>query len=300
MKRIRKKANSRRFASIAFFLLIALAVGISAPAWLSWVRALPETAKAIPPVSLWSDAPTARPTQTPGPRIALADGYDTRELWLVNAEHLLTEAVRGDLVPIKGLPLAYMGMELEEDALAQALAMFEDAQASGMTGYVITSAYRDAKKQQELYDTMDRTYVAAPGASEHQTGLAMDVQLLEGDDMAKAEQGKWLADNAHRFGFIQRYPSDKTDITGIVFEPWHFRYVGPVHATYMAQNGLCLEEYIEWLALHPQGYTLTIEGMKYRVYRAESAEEPTALPADGAVYELSGDNAGGLIITVEG
>lgn len=99
------------------------------------------------------------------------------------------------------------------------------------------------------------TYSCAPGTSDHQTGLAVDIvqrslpdrydSLIQ--EFGDTEAGKWLAENAHHFGFVLRFPPDKEHITGIIYEPWHFRYVGRTHATAMNDMGLCLEEYVEYL-----------------------------------------------------
>lgn len=89
-------------------------------------------------------------------------------------------------------------------------------------------------------------YSAPAGASEHQLGLAIDVNELE-ETFGNTAEGKWLAENCYKFGFILRYPKDKTDITGYDYEPWHFRFVGRYHATKMHELGMCHEEYIEYL-----------------------------------------------------
>lgn len=99
------------------------------------------------------------------------------------------------------------------------------------------------------------TYSCRPGTSDHQTGLAVDIvqrslpsrfnSLIQ--EFGETEAGKWLAANAHYFGFILRFPEDKEEITGIIYEPWHFRYVGRTHAMAMAEKNLCLEEYVEYL-----------------------------------------------------
>ncbi|MBE6607766.1 MAG: hypothetical protein E7633_04360 [Ruminococcaceae bacterium] len=102
-----------------------------------------------------------------------------------------------------------------------------------------------------------KTYSCAPGTSEHQTGLAVDIidtaynlDLLEG--FKDTEAGKWLAENCARFGFVLRFEEEKEDVTGIIYEPWHFRYVGRYHATRMTELDMCLEEYIEFLT--EEGY----------------------------------------------
>ena len=138
-------------------------------------------------------------------------------------------------------------------------AMFDDARAEGHSPY-ITSSYRDSTAQQEEMNkkinellaegkTEEQaraeaaTVVAQPGTSEHETGLAIDV----GSDVSEEAQKAlwtWLSENAHKYGFIIRYPENKIDITGISNEPWHLRYVGVDAATAMHESGQCLEEYL--------------------------------------------------------
>ena len=90
--------------------------------------------------------------------------------------------------------------------------------------------------------------VARPGTSEHQLGLAVDIISNAHPDLdegwAETEEAVWLKEHCAEYGFILRYPPDKSDITGIVWEPWHFRYVGEEAAVYIMENDLCLEEYL--------------------------------------------------------
>lgn len=127
---------------------------------------------------------------------------------------------------------------------------------------VMTTANRSYEFQQILWDN----YVAQkgeeeanktsarPGESEHQTGLAVDLSTSEIDyrnssDFADTAAGRWVAENAHKFGFILRFPEDKTDITGYSYEPWHIRYVGLTAAADIYEENLTLEEYLEQLEL---------------------------------------------------
>jgi D-alanyl-D-alanine carboxypeptidase len=124
--------------------------------------------------------------------------------------------------------------------------MLADARTSGMDGITVNSGYRSREEQAVLYEaTNDKSYVQPPGASEHETGLAVD--LLIPDDRSQ----QWLMDHAWNYGFIVRYPAGKEAITGISSEPWHFRYVGRTVAQQCYENDLCLEEWFD-LAL-PQG-----------------------------------------------
>ena len=88
-----------------------------------------------------------------------------------------------------------------------------------------------------------------PGASEHQTGLTADIHTLSSASLkfAGTPAAVWLEENAQYFGFILRYPEDKTEITGIMYEPWHFRFVGRYHAMRITELGMCLEEYMKYL-----------------------------------------------------
>lgn len=130
----------------------------------------------------------------------------------------------------------------------------------------LCSAYRTQETQQSLYDNKVQRLmnsgmgeeeakveaakaVAIPGTSEHQLGLAVDIvdanmQDLT-DEQEKTETQKWLMANSWRYGFIHRYPNDKTDITGIIYEPWHYRYVGVETAQALRESGQCLEEYLQ-------------------------------------------------------
>ena len=91
--------------------------------------------------------------------------------------------------------------------------------------------------------------IAVPGASEHQVGLALDIVCSTyyrlDEAFGDTEAGKWLAENSYQYGFILRYPKDKEEITGIEYEPWHFRYVGKEAAKEMTEQKLTLEEYVE-------------------------------------------------------
>jgi D-alanyl-D-alanine carboxypeptidase len=90
------------------------------------------------------------------------------------------------------------------------------------------------------------THVARPGTSEHQIGLAIDFNSVETDFGATAA-GRWLKENANDYGFILRYEKDKQSLTGVTWEPWHYRFVGVKHAKRMTQLGYCLEEYVDYI-----------------------------------------------------
>ena len=156
--------------------------------------------------------------------------------------------------------------QLSHDTAYALKEMLDAASEDGITTYIINSAYRDRKQQQSFWDNRlakDPTYgddvyanpvkTVPATASEHCTGLAIDI-LCESvphgtSDYKDTKEAKWLAENAWKYGFILRYPEDSTHITGVMFEPWHYRYVGKDVAKDIHESGLCLEAYLESLGL---------------------------------------------------
>ena len=122
--------------------------------------------------------------------------------------------------------------------------MFHAAEEADMNGYIVTSGYRSYQRQQEVYAESEPGKAQQPGASEHQTGLSFDVTVETNDGFENTPQYAWLMQHAHEYGFIQRYPANKSDITGISYEPWHYRYVGVKAATKMWKTGQTLEEFL--------------------------------------------------------
>ena len=166
--------------------------------------------------------------------------------------------IDGILVANKKYPLPqdYNPGESKE-ARAAFEQMATDAKALGFD-LAAFSGFRSYEYQTTLYnnyvnrdgkEAADR-YSARPGHSEHQTGLAFDIgensqqDLWLTADFGETPAGKWLADNAHKYGFILRYPEGKEDITGFMYESWHFRYLGVEKATDVKKTGLTLEEYL--------------------------------------------------------
>lgn len=181
-------------------------------------------------------------------------------LALVNKQYFLPENyIPNDLVR-PNVTFSFGEQEVEKSLMrteaADALEkMFADAKKNGIELYAV-SGYRSYDRQRILFDAetnkvgMEKAMeaVAIPGSSEHQSGLAMDisskaVNLNLVKDFEDTAEGKWLAENAHRFGFILRYPKGKEDITNYMYEPWHFRYVGDKAAKTIYDNDWTLEEY---------------------------------------------------------
>ena len=135
--------------------------------------------------------------------------------------------------------------------------LYEDAKKAGIDYYIV-SAYRGYELQEELFEHYTKTKglewaeksSARPGTSEHQTGLTMDVTtgnlgFTLNQAMGDMKEGIWLAENAHRYGFIIRYPKGKTDITGFKYEPWHLRYLGIDVATEIYEKDITFDEYVK-------------------------------------------------------
>lgn len=176
----------------------------------------------------------------------------------------------------------------------------------------VVAGYRSYQEQQTLYDNAvasrgeeyARQYINQPGASEHHTGLAVDLSVIDRsggttDDFNGAGKQTWLREHAWEYGLILRYPPEKVDITGIDFESWHYRYVGLPHAQIIAENDLCLEEYIELLRQHPfdgEHLTGTCNGKPYDIYYCAGSR--VILPDDENSYSISGNNVDGYIITI--
>ena len=168
----------------------------------------------------------------------------------VNKSYYLKESyVPNNLVPLTLPKINRKGetMLLDKTALYYANQMFNDAKSKGMS-LIVYSGYRSYVKQANIYmATLDKTYVAKPGFSEHQTGLAIDIATMESGLSSHFEYTNeflYLKDNAHLFGFIMRYPKDKTHITKYPYEAWHFRFVGIDIATKIYEDNLTLEEYL--------------------------------------------------------
>ena len=149
-----------------------------------------------------------------------------------------------------GLPENFAVTELNPLALSSFNKLSSDAALLGLN-IRCSSGFRSYATQQTLYNNYVAsdgaaaadTYSARPGHSEHQTGLAIDVNSIS-DDFLGTPECEWLAKNAHRYGFIIRYPKGKEDKTGYRYEPWHIRYLGVETATAVYNSGLCLEEYL--------------------------------------------------------
>ena len=180
-------------------------------------------------------------------------------LILVNKWHNLPEDYTADPVTLSN------GQMIGSDCYEPLMQMLEDCAAAGGNP-IVCSGYRPHDTQvylfgeqinrwlyagygQEDAEDLAATAVAVPGTSEHELGLAADIYSSENMSLDESQVNtftqQWLMENCWRYGFILRYPKNKSDITGIIFEPWHYRYVGDEHAKKIYDAGICLEEYLE-------------------------------------------------------
>ena len=199
--------------------------------------------------------PTVPQTETTAPRESIPaetviSSGDDWKLTLVNASHALPEDWDAELTVLSN------GKRVDSRIYPALQRMFDDARKAGLDPIVGEGYRTHAEQQQMLDDRIDSylqegytqraavqlalEYVAVPGTSEHELGLAVDINSQSGNNEAVYV---WLAQNAPAYGFILRYPENKETVTGIAYEPWHYRYVGDV-AKKLTAEGLTLEEYL--------------------------------------------------------
>ncbi|MCI8653875.1 MAG: M15 family metallopeptidase [Angelakisella sp.] len=220
---------------------------------------LPESSE--PPVSAPDPAPDPepepQPEPDPGPDI---DPQDWR-LVLINPTHAIEKELEMEFDEVQGY-------QFDKRITGKIRELIAAAKEDGIN-LAIISGYRTMDRSRILYANKIAEYknmgydeatakieaakwVAPPGTSEHHSGLAMDIvsagYYTKYSDLVEAFENDpeaiWLKENCARFGFILRFPKDKTEVTGINFEPWHFRYVGEEHAKEIMEQGICLEEYL--------------------------------------------------------
>ena len=171
----------------------------------------------------------------------MSDGY----LIICNKYHTLKSNYVPDLVSLSG----YGGGQMERVAAQHFKEMVNAAKKDGISIYNV-SGYRSYNTQKDLYNgyvsrngkAKADTFSARAGTSEHQTGLATDVNYVS-DSFAKTDSYKWLSKNSYKYGFILRYPKGKEYITGYKYEPWHYRYVGIDVAKIIYEKNITYEEY---------------------------------------------------------
>lgn len=178
-------------------------------------------------------------------------------LTLVNIDNALPEDYQLELVDIDEY------RQFDARAIDELKNMIEAERKSGASGLWVQSGYRSIEYQTEVFNKQVQEYknqgktqkeaeeltlkiINKPGTSEHNLGLAVDFNYAN-EDFENTTAFEWLKQNAENYGFILRYPKEKEEITKVIYEPWHWRYVGVEHAKEINKKGYCLEEYIDYL-----------------------------------------------------
>jgi len=203
-------------------------------------------------------------------------------------------------------------MPLQAQAYNAFLEMMEKLNAQGYDNLLIISTYRDYNKQSELYNSDRRTVIvtdegreitdiARPGCSDHQLGLAVDMQTSVGskENFDTTSPGQWISQYGHDYGFILRYPEKDVNTTGVVYEPWHFRFVGIPHAAVMRNKELCLEDYLDFLR-ESRTVDVQMADKKHTCFQIiyYQPNERVLVPREYS-YTISGDNRNGTIVTIK-
>ena len=245
------------------------------------------------------------------------------DLILVNGEHEYRFDEADEFVTIYGNKnKAYMVkdalVELNQTTLdALNRMMLDFFTETGRKNVLVISGVRSYETQEDIFSARveqmgeeeTAKLTARPGHSEHHSGYAVDLNLYLQNGTAKlTNEGDyaWIYEHAAEYGFIQRYTDEKSALTGISDESWHFRYVGVPHASIMTERGYCLEEYMQYLEGFQFGVshlnTTCPDGARYEIYYVAASSDGSAtsvpLPSYGE-YTVSGNNAGGFIVTVK-
>lgn len=217
----------------------------------------------------------------------------------------------------KSYVLSTSELELRRDVIGKLDKLMDAFYAeTKLANTMVYNAYRSYERQEELYNNYVKKngqekadkYSAAPGHSDYHSGASFELRYIDesGKNHALSEKIEyaWITDNMYKYGFILRYPTNKAEITGNDFEPFHIRYVGEAHAAVMKEKDFCLEEYLEFLKGYPyKGEHLKVETSDnlYEIFYVAAPEDGSViipLP-ENRPYTLSGDNCGGFIVTVE-
>lgn len=246
----RASKKKRIILRTVLLLFLVFAIGFFTGIFVASINLLKEDPSELAEVIEEVIAPANEPEKTELPW----------NLTLVNFENALPE----DYAPEKLLEVDN-GYMVDSRVMFSAKQMISDAYQKDGVGIIALSAYRDYQYQQDLYDNKvlrlmqegrsladataeAATVVALPGTSEHQLGLALDLVDARHVDLDESQENtaayKWLYEHCAEYGFIVRYPNGKTDITGIIYEPWHFRYVGKDAAKVIMDKHITLEEYL--------------------------------------------------------
>ncbi|GAA1057663.1 hypothetical protein GCM10017608_00650 [Agromyces luteolus] len=247
----RVRRNRLIAALIGMALVAAVAVWAIVAFTPSADSAAPSPSPSQTPTPTPRPAPTATSTPTPVETFDKAAHSidDPDSIWVVVDKLRPLNPADYEPSDLVVVPVPHTWEPLMRAEAADAVVkMFQAASAEAGLSLASNSAYRSYAAQERIYDNDDEL-TARPGFSEHQTGLTIDIGPESGNCslavcFADTPEGQWLRDNAHRFGFLLRYPADKAQVTGYQFEPWHFRYIGTVLSNEMHEKGITtLEEF---------------------------------------------------------
>ena len=226
------------------------------------------------------------------------------DLLLVNKNYSVKkDSVRSDIINVaqnselvRGYGVLDRNIRLSKDIVKKFLNVIDAAGKENVNHFLISSGYRDFQEQRQLYEEMGSDYALPAGYSEHNLGLSLDVGSTQ-TKMEKAPEGKWIEENVWKHGFVLRYPKNKSNITGIQYEPWHIRYVGLPHSAIMQEKKFTLEEYLDFLKGKKEIST-NVEGKEYKVSYYKVSNNTTINVPINQHYEISGNNMDGVIVTV--
>lgn len=280
-RRAAKRRRNIRLAVLVLFVLALVAVIIALIVKFNREKDDPEKPPNTAPVTEQEPVPTQEPQtmipetsqpqtlppQTPDTGAAEGSSRSDWNLILVNPDTYIPDGY-GESVKLAVAQTNYTGVyQVDERIVEDLQAMIEAAEADGID-LVLRSAFRTNERQRQLYNNrvsilegqgysheealkVAATINALPGTSEHETGLAVDILTSDytslDSDFDTTEAFEWLTEHCAEYGFIMRYPEDKTDITGIIYEPWHYRYVGKKDAQRIQELGITFEEYYQML-----------------------------------------------------
>lgn len=167
-------------------------------------------------------------------------------LMLVNGRHYLDEHFNPEDLETFTKDYCYEDQKANKAAVKAFMAMQRECKKQTKAHLMVNSAYRSYDDQKGTYKRNDKRYVAHPGYSEHQTGLAIDATSLQHPEkwsFGKSKEGVWMRENCHKYGFILRYPEKQSHVMGYSYEPWHLRYVGVEVATRIHDEDITFDEY---------------------------------------------------------
>lgn len=243
-------------------------------------------------------------------------------LILVNGDHEFTGKEPADVVSSydyrttsdgdKVMSITDSDVSAKKTVLSSLRKMLSDfKKEKGKDDVMLSKGYVSVADQKTIYENADDPKkVEAPGFSEHHTGYALDFQLDQENYPKFTGEGDyaWVNENCFKYGFIQRYPDSKSDITGVKGKEWHYRYVGAPHAQLIYENGLSFEEYIDHLKQYNREaplYFNDYSGTRYAIYYVPASKEdstnvdvPLHKNEKAYKYSISGNNVDGYIVTV--